>query len=109
MPRLSARRLLIAVVCGALVYVLNRWRIGTAAPVLLGRVATLPVAILCGPWYGAGSGLIAALSATRPFTAALVLIPIQPIVAGAFARRGRSPLPAGGRGGPASAAPIAAW
>src|SRR2546430_3344908 len=92
MPRLSARRLLIAVVCGALGYVLNRWRIGTAAPVLLGRVATLPVAILFGPWYGAGSGLIAALSATRPFTAALVLIPIEAIVVGAFARRGRSPL-----------------
>src|SRR5438067_4815449 len=95
MPRLSARRLLIAVVCGALGYVLNRWRIGTAAPVLLGRVATLPVAILFGPWYGAGSGLIAALSATRPFTAALVLIPIEAIVVGAFARRGRSPLLAG--------------
>ena len=95
MQRVSARRVLIAVVCGVLGYVLNRWRMGTAAPLLLGRIATLPVAILFGPWYGAFSGLIAALSATRPFTPGLVLIPIEALVVGAFARRGRSPLVGG--------------
>ena len=92
MTRVSARRLLIAVVCSALGYVLNRWRIGTAAPLLLGRIATLPVAILFGPWYGAAAALGAALPATGPFTAAVVLVPVEALVVGAFARRGRSPL-----------------
>src|SRR5690349_4689480 len=95
MPRVSARRLLVAVVCGALGYALNRWRVGTAAPLLLGRVATLPVAILFGPWYGALSSIFAALPATGPFTAAIVLIPIEAVVVGTFARRGRSPLVGG--------------
>jgi len=95
MPRVSTRRLLIAVVCGALGYALNRWRVGTAAPLLLGRVATLPVAILFGPWYGALASIAAALPATGPFTAAIVLVPIEAIVVGIFARRGRSPLVAG--------------
>jgi len=95
MPRVSARRLLVAVVCGALGYALNRWRVGTAAPLLLGRVVTLPVAILFGPWYGALSSIFAALPATGPFTAAIVLIPIEAVVVGTFARRGRSPLVGG--------------
>jgi len=92
MTRASLRRLLIAVVCGALGYLLNRWRIGTAAPLLLGRVATLPVAILFGPWYGAAAAIVAALPASGPFTAGVVVIPIEAIVVGVFARQGRSPL-----------------
>src|SRR5215831_12213359 len=92
MQRVSPRRILIAVVCGALGYLLNRWRMGTAAPLLLGRIATLPVAILFGPWYGALASIAAALPASGPFTAAIVLIPIEAVVVGSFARRGRSPL-----------------
>src|SRR3954469_4878312 len=92
MNRISLRRLGLAVACGAAGLFLNRWRIGSAAPLLFGRVATLPIAILFGPWLGALSSLIAAVAATGPTSAAIILLPIEAIVVGAFARRGRSPL-----------------
>src|SRR5256885_10768536 len=96
MNRVSLRRLGLAVVCGAVGLALNRWRIGTAAPLLFGRVATLPIAILFGPWYGAAAALVAAAPATAgAFSPAIVLLPVEAIVVGAFARRGRSPLVGG--------------
>jgi signal transduction histidine kinase/CheY-like chemotaxis protein/HPt (histidine-containing phosphotransfer) domain-containing protein len=92
MKRNSVQRVGLAVVCGAAGYLLNRWRIGSAAPLLLGRIATLPMAILFGPWYGAVAATIAALPASGPFTVGIGLLPIEALVVGAFARRGRSPL-----------------
>jgi len=93
MKRASLRRLAIVVGCGLLGLFLNRWRIGTSAPLLFGRVATLPIAILFGPWLGAAAAIIAALAATGSVMAAIVLLPVEAVVVGAFARRGRSPLP----------------
>jgi hypothetical protein len=49
MKRVSLRRLGLAVVCGAAGFALNRWRLGTATPLMFGRVVTLPIAILFGP------------------------------------------------------------
>src|SRR5947209_18901625 len=96
MKRVSLRRLGFAIVCGAAGFALNRWRIGTAAPLLFGRIATLPIAILFGPWYGAVAALVAAMPATsNAFSPAIVLLPVEALVVGAFARRGRSPLLAG--------------
>ena len=92
MKRNSVQRVGLAVVCGAAGYLLNRWRIGSAAPLLLGRVATLPVAILLGPWYGAIAATVAALPASGPFAVGIGLLPMEALVVGAFARRGRSPL-----------------
>src|SRR5262249_37090488 len=92
MKRNSVQRVGLAVACGAAGYLLNRWRMGSAAPLLLGRVATLPIAILFGPWYGAIAATIGALPASGPYSLRLVLLPGEAVVVGAFARRGRSPL-----------------
>ncbi len=95
MNRSSAQRVALVVACGAAGFLLNRWRIGSAAPLLLGRVITLPIAILFGPWLGAAAAAIAALPASGPASAALVLLPVEAFVVGWFARRGRSPLVGG--------------
>ena len=95
MKRNSVQRIGLAVVCGAAGYLLNRWRMGSAAPLLLGRIATLPIAILFGPWYGAAAAMLAALPASGPYSVGVVLLPIEAVVVGAFARRGRSPLVGG--------------
>jgi signal transduction histidine kinase/CheY-like chemotaxis protein len=92
MNRSIAKRLGIAVLCGMLGYALNTWRVGSATPLLLGRVVTLPVAILFGPWFGAIAAFLEASAGERPFFAGLVLLPVEALVVGAFARRGRSPL-----------------
>jgi len=92
MKRNSVQRIGLAVACGLVGYALNRWRMGSAAPLLLGRVITLPIAILFGPWYGAISAVVAALPASGPFSVGIVLLPLEAVVVGAFARRGRSPL-----------------
>ncbi|HJZ75035.1 MAG TPA: hypothetical protein VKE51_25040, partial [Vicinamibacterales bacterium] len=89
------KRLGVAVLCGIVGLLLNQWRIGSAAPLLLGRVATLPVAILYGPWFGALAAIIAALPATGAFSIGFTILPIEALVVGAFARSGRSPLAGG--------------
>src|SRR5262249_40279814 len=91
-----AKRLYLAVLCGSAGMLFNWWRTGSAAPLLLGRVVTLPIAILFGPWYGALAALLAGLAATGVFAVAIVLLPLEAVVVGWFARTGRSPL-AGGR------------
>src|SRR3954469_7124500 len=89
------QRLGLAVLCGAAGLLLNRWRIGSAMPLLLGRVATLPIAIMFGPWYGAVAAAVAAVPAAGGVTAGILVLPAEAIVVGAFSRRGRSPLAAG--------------
>src|SRR4051794_26107382 len=89
------QRLGLAVLCGAAGLLLNRWRLGSATPLLLGRVATLPIAIMFGPAYGALAALLAALPASGGLTAAIVILPFEAAVVGAFARAGRSPLAGG--------------
>jgi len=76
MKRNSVQRIGLAVACGLVGYALNRWRMGSAAPLLLGRVITLPIAILFGPWYGAISAVVAALPASGPFSVGIVLLPL---------------------------------
>src|SRR5215468_7777162 len=92
MKRNSVQRVGLAVVCGVAGYLLNRWRVGSPAPLLLGRIVTLPIAILFGPLYGAVAAMVAALPASGPFSVGVVLLPIEAVVVGSFARRGRSPL-----------------
>ena len=62
------------------------------APLLFGRIVTLPVAIIYGPWYGAVAALIHAVSGQGIFSAGVRILPIEAIVIGAFAQRGRSVL-----------------
>jgi signal transduction histidine kinase/CheY-like chemotaxis protein len=95
MNRSPWKRIGIAVLCGLVGLALDIWRQGSMAPLLFGRMVTLPVAILYGPWFGALAALIHAVSGQGIFSAGIRILPIEAIVIGAFARRGRSPLLAG--------------
>src|SRR5471030_3136693 len=92
MNRSTLKRLVIAVLCGLVGLSLDIWRQQSMAPLLLGRIVTLPVAILFGPWWGALAALIHAISGRGIFSAGIRILPLEAIVIGLFARRGRSPL-----------------
>src|SRR4051794_13379558 len=92
MSRSTLKRLGIAILCGLVGYSLDVWRQGSTAPLLLGRVVTLPVAILFGPWYGALAAVIHASAGRGAVAVGLRLLPVEAIVVGLFARRGRSPM-----------------
>ncbi|MBI3400894.1 MAG: response regulator [Acidobacteria bacterium] len=98
MNRQFARRLGLSILCGAAGYLLNALPGGVVAPLLLGRVVSLPIAILFGPWFGAlaaAMGAVAVRGATFGALPLVLLLPIEGLLAGAFARRGTSPLLAG--------------
>jgi signal transduction histidine kinase/DNA-binding response OmpR family regulator len=94
----GAKRFGLSLLCGAAGYALNALPGGAVAPLLLGRIVTLPIAILFGPWFGALAAMIGA-SAMRGTAIGIVplilLLPVEGLLAGAFARRGTSPLLAG--------------
>src|SRR3978361_1047980 len=92
MTRSTVKRLGIAVFCGLVGLVLDIWRQGSMAPLLLGRIVTLPVAILFGPWYGALAALIPAVAGHGMFAVGLRVLPLEAFVIGWFVRRGRSPI-----------------
>jgi signal transduction histidine kinase/DNA-binding response OmpR family regulator len=94
MTRPYARRLAIALLAGATGLLLNLVPVPAVARLWPGRIATLPIAILYGPWLGLLSGLIAA----APFRASAVLpviFGLEALIVGAFARRGKPTLVAG--------------
>ena len=90
MSRPILKRLGIAILCGLVGFVLDILWQGSTAPLLPGRIVTLPVAILFGPWYGALAALLHAWSARGALSAALAILPFEAIVIGLFAERGRS-------------------
>jgi signal transduction histidine kinase/CheY-like chemotaxis protein len=92
MSRSTLKRFGIAVLCGLVGLAINTWRAATIAPFLFGRIVTLPVAILFGPWLGGLAALIPALTGSGVFSAGVFVLPIEAIVIGAFTQRGRSPL-----------------
>jgi signal transduction histidine kinase/DNA-binding response OmpR family regulator/HPt (histidine-containing phosphotransfer) domain-containing protein len=91
------RRIALAVLAGAVGFVINSLFVGTAAP-MLGRVFTLPIAILFGPWVGALSTTLAGVAmrdaSYAPILAAGLLA--EAISVGVSTRRQKSPLVAGG-------------
>jgi len=68
---------------------------GSFAEIAPGRMATLPVAILLGPWYGIAATLLAALPGSVP-PVPLAYRALEALIVGSAARRGHSPLLAGG-------------
>ena len=92
MNRSTLKRLGLTVLCGLVGLALNSVQVGTTAPFVFGRLLTLPVAILFGPWLGALAAIPPAFSGRGVFTAGIVLLPIEALVVGGFARRGRSPI-----------------
>jgi signal transduction histidine kinase/DNA-binding response OmpR family regulator len=95
MTRSTAKRIGIAVLFGLLGLAVDSGRQASVAPLLLGRIVTLPIAILLGPWYGAVAALIHAFSGRGLFAVGFRILPLEAIVIGLFARRGRSPMLAG--------------
>jgi signal transduction histidine kinase/DNA-binding response OmpR family regulator len=87
------RRLAIAVACGLLGLAINTYTAGILQPLLLGRVVTIPVAMLLGPTYGvlaAGIG-----SASQFGVLGWALLPLEGLIIGLFARVQRSALVGG--------------
>jgi tetratricopeptide (TPR) repeat protein len=77
MDRRSVRRLAIALLCGLAALALNSQFGSEESPLLIGRVITLPVAILLGPSLGAVSALLggAALAPLTPQALTLLGLP----------------------------------
>ena len=90
----NARRLAIALIAGATGVALNLVPLPAVARLWPGRIATLPIAILFGPWLGLLSGLIAAVP-FRTVPALPVIFALEALMVGAFARRGKPTLVAG--------------
>jgi hypothetical protein len=82
MTRSTVKRLGITILCGLAGLILDIWRQGSMAPLLLGRIVTLPVAILFGPWYGALAALIHATAGRGVFAVGVRILPIEAIVIG---------------------------
>jgi signal transduction histidine kinase/CheY-like chemotaxis protein len=96
MTRSTVQRLGLAVLCGAAGAVINSLPVGAVAPLLLGRIATLPVAILFGPWYGGLSAVVGAVGVRGSLSLlSIAILVIEAFIIGAVARRGKSPLVAG--------------
>ena len=86
-----------AAVCGTVGLALNALATGTvAAPLMIGRFVTLPIAILFGPFPGVLAAVIAALRLAQTTPAALIVLTAEALVVALFARRSRSPLVGGG-------------
>jgi signal transduction histidine kinase/DNA-binding response OmpR family regulator len=95
MNKTALRALLVTAAAGGGGYLLNTLASGGFASVLSpGRLLTLPVAILLGPWYGLGAALMAAVTVVdRPPLVAVYAL--EALVIGFAARRERSTLAAG--------------
>ena len=86
-----------AILCGVAGFALNSLPEVTLGPLLLGRVVTLPVAILLGPWFGGLAAVIGG-AATRGSSLgliAIILLSLEGVLVGLFSRRGKSPVLAG--------------
>src|SRR5216683_1302151 len=70
---IALSRLALALLCGVVGFGINSLPLGAIAPLLLGRVATLPIAILFGPWYGALAAGVASLTSRNASTAVVVI------------------------------------
>src|ERR1700674_3152117 len=86
------RHLSIAVAAGIAGLAINVMPLGTLAVIWPGRIVTLPVAILLGPWFGVVSAVIAAAPYfARPPLVVLVLVAeAEAVIVGVFAQRGKS-------------------
>jgi signal transduction histidine kinase/DNA-binding response OmpR family regulator len=94
MKPLKTRRLLVTLGAGAAGLALNLAPVASVARLWPGRIATLPVAIFYGPWWGVIAAAIA-LVPLRSVAPLVVVITIEALLVGDFARRARPPLVAG--------------
>jgi signal transduction histidine kinase/DNA-binding response OmpR family regulator len=96
MNRALVLRLGLAILSGIAGLAVNALLVGGGTSLLLGRVFTLPIAILFGPWLGTLAALIGMMPLrTAPSAALYGIVPAEALVIGLFAQRGKSPLAAG--------------
>jgi signal transduction histidine kinase/ActR/RegA family two-component response regulator len=95
MRRPWLRPILVTVIAGATGAALQWYASGSFAEISPSRMATLPVAILLGPWHGIAATLLAAATGTV-HPAILIFRLLEALIVGQAARRGHSPLMAGG-------------
>src|SRR5687767_7692259 len=91
MHRISSRRIATALAAGLLALLAQYVATGSLAPFWPGRMATLTVAILLGPWYGLLASLIG-LSRTISVAPILALLLVEAVAVG-FGARARRPVP----------------
>ena len=84
-----------AILAGAVGIALNLLPLPAVARLVPGRIATLPIAMLQGPWYGVAAAILATLPLARNLPLLLVVFAFEALMVGAFARRGKPPLVAG--------------
>ena len=97
MNRPWLRRVAPVVLAGAAGFAVNSFAIGTAAP-MLGRVLTLPIAILFGPWIGAMAAVIGAGALRNVSFGPVLMVAMvaEAMCVGISAQRHKTPLVAGG-------------
>jgi signal transduction histidine kinase/CheY-like chemotaxis protein len=94
MSRIPVRPI-IALLAGAIGFLLQSTATGGFAQLWPGRMVTLPVAILLGPWWGALAGAITAWPDTSRATLMTICV-VEALTVGFAARRGYSPIISGG-------------
>src|SRR5947207_2765552 len=90
------RRLGIALAAGGLGFGLNALPQAALTPFAVGRIVTLPISILYGPWYGLLSALMAVAGLANGSPGVRVITyGLEAIAIGVFARRRWSSLAGG--------------
>src|SRR5262245_11392657 len=95
MSRIPLRSLAIALVAGALGFLLQATASGGFAQIWPGRMVSLPVAILLGPWWGVLAAVITAWPSATHWSL-LAICTLEALTIGLATRRGYSALIAGG-------------
>ena len=102
LKHIRLRHLNIALAAGVAGYAVNMVPYAPVSRLWPGRIITLPIAILFGPWHGVLSAVIAGaapfdlgrgVATFTPFL--LAVFALEAAIVGAFARRARSPILAG--------------
>ena len=96
MKRLAVRPLTIAFAAGVGGFLLQWVAFGGFSQVWVGRMVTLPVAILLGPWYGLVAAVTGAMVHASPRPLFIAAFAIEAVMVGRAAAAGRSPLLLGG-------------
>ena len=88
MNRAFVLRVGLAVLSGIAGLAVNSLLPAGGPSLLLGRVFTLPIAILFGPWLGTLAALIGVLPLRTTSAALFAIVPAEALAVGIFARRG---------------------